>query len=116
MNKNKTVIKLIRFPFFAVLLLLPVFVLAQVPPGSLSISLVALVSNIVIIILNILWIVATAFTIIMFVLAGFKFITAQGEMEKVKEARNAVVWGVVGAAVIVLAWSIIEVVRVQIGV
>ena len=96
-------------------LLLPVLALAQ-PPGSLSISFVDLVSEIVFVILNVLWIIAVAFTIVMFVLAGFKFITAQGDMEKVKEARNAVVWGTVGIAVIVLAWSIIGAIRLQIGV
>ena len=97
-----------------VLLSFPVTSFAQ--PGSLNIPLTVVASNIAGIILEILWSVAVAFIIVMFILAGFKFLTAQGDLSKVAEARQAVIWGLVGVAVVILAWSVILVIRNQIGV
>jgi len=97
------------------LLLMPFVVLAQ-PPGSLSIPLTTFVANVAILIFDILWIVAATYVTIMFVIAGFKFSTAQGNMEKVKEARNAVIYGLVGTIVVILAWSMVAVIRTQLGV
>ena len=74
------------------------------------------VNSIIITLFNIFWPIAAAFVVIMFVIAGFKFLTAQGEASKVNEARQAVIWGVVGVAVILLAWSIISIVSTQLGV
>lgn len=107
---NKKISIFITLTFLA----LPIFAMAQ--PGSLSQPISNVIFNLLIITQNILWMVAVTFTIIMFVRAGFQYLTAKGEPEKVKEANNSVIWGSVGAAVIVLAWSIINVVRIQIGV
>ena len=96
------------------LLLLPVIALAQ--PGTLTVSLPVLISNLVATALQVLWIIAIGFVVIMFVIAGFKYLTAQGESSKIDEANKAIIWGTVGTAVIVLAWSIISLVRIQIGV
>lgn len=65
--------------------------------------------------LTIIWIIAAAFSVIMFVLAGFKFLTAQGNPQETAEARRAVIWGLAGVAVIVLAWSIIGLVKNELG-
>jgi len=48
--------------------------------------------------------------VIMFVVAGVLFLSAQGEPEKLKQARAAVIWGVAGVIVGILAFSIIAVV------
>ena len=106
--------KLINTLYLLIFLFLPLFVFAQ--PGSLSLPLTTVVANIVLIILNVLWIISIVFTVIMFVIAGFKFMTAQGDISKVIEARNAVVWGTAGVIVIILAWSIVSIMRTQIGV
>src|SRR5438270_866371 len=66
--------------------------------------------------LGFIWPIAVAFFIIMFLLAGFLFLTAQGDPTKVAQARSAVIWGVVGVAVAVLAFSIPFVVRNVLGV
>ena len=113
MNKNKTVIKLIKFPFFAVLLLLPVFVLAFAPPPVPS---GASLSDIIDGLLNLLWIIAVVIVIVMFILAGILFLVARGEPDKIKQARDAVIWGTVGTAVILISASILLIVRGLLGV
>lgn len=64
---------------------------------------------------SVLSIIAGGFVIFMFVLAGFKYLTAQGEASKVLEANRAVTWGLAGVAVIVLAWSATVIVRNTLG-
>ncbi len=61
--------------------------------------------------LYMVWAVTAAAVIIFFILAGFKFLTAQGDPTKVAEARKAVIWGMAGVAVIVISFSIITLVR-----
>lgn len=48
--------------------------------------------------------------VISFVIAGILFLTSNGEPEKIKQARAAVVWGVAGVIVGILAFSIIAIV------
>jgi len=93
------------------LLALPIAVFAF-NPGPPPNTVPGLTINTVIdAIFSILWPVAVAFFIIMFVYAGFLFATAQGEPEGVAKARRAVIWGAVGVVVALLAWSIVFIVR-----
>ena len=73
------------------------------------------IQGLVDIIFSILWPVFIAFAIIMFLLAAFGFFTAQGDPEKVANARNFVLWGVVGVVVALLAFSIPFIVRNTLG-
>ena len=93
----------------------PVMALAltgDVPPtaGSIS-SLSDLIKNIEIAI----WMIFAAIAVIMFVVAGILFLTAQGAPEKVQAARSAFMWGVVGVIVGIIAYSIIAIVSSVIG-
>lgn len=107
--------KIIKLSALSALLLTPTVAFAQ--PGPFPGTLVDVITDIVCeTVFPILWIIAVAFVIIMFVIAGFKFLTAQGEASKVAEGRQAVVWGLVGAAVIILAWSVIFIVGTELGV
>lgn len=56
------------------------------------------------------WVIFGVIAVICFVIAGVLFLTAQGEPEKVKLARAAFIWGVVGVAVGIIAYSIISIV------
>ncbi len=85
-------------------------------PSIASGTLIDVVNVIISVFLNILWSVAIAFVIVMFVIAGFHFLQAHGEPTKVAEARQFVVWGLAGTAVIILAWSVTAVVGRQFGV
>jgi len=50
----------------------------------------------------------SAFAALMIVVAGFTFVTAQGDPEKVKTARNFVLWALVGVLVGGLAWILVQ--------
>ena len=97
-----------------VLLATPLVAFAQ--PGQYPGDLIGVANYIISVFLSLLWIIAAAFVVIMFVIAGFKFLTAQGEQSKVAEARQAVIWGLVGVVVIVLAWSVVAFISRQFGV
>ena len=107
--------KIIAVSASAVLLAMPLVSLAfsaggipnQVPGLSIN--------QLIDIIFSIIWPVVVAFAIIMFILAAFMFFTAQGDPEKVTNARNAVLWGVVGMVVALLAFSIPFIVRNTLG-
>ena len=62
-----------------------------------------------------IWPLFIAFAIIMFIVAGFIYLTAHGEPGRVKTAGQAVMWGAVGVGVGVLAFSIPTIVSVMLG-
>ena len=112
MNKKITIVS-----FSAILLALSPLAFAfvpPVPPGQIGLD--AAISNVVDGIFMILWTVAIVVIVISFVLAGFKFITARGDPSGLKEARNYLIWGLAGTAVVFLAWSAVGFVRGIIGV
>lgn len=103
--------KKISFAVSAALLMLPVAALAfnagAVPEPNTGLDVNALIN----IVLGIFWPIAVAFFVIMFILASFMFFTARGDAEKVAEARQFVIWGIVGVAVAFLAFSIPFIIR-----
>jgi hypothetical protein len=66
-------------------------------------------------IINIVWIVFTVIAVIAFLIAGILFMTAMGDPEKIKNARNALIWGVVGVIVGILAFSIVQIIKASLG-
>ena len=66
-------------------------------------------------IVNALWIIFTIIAIVMFVIAGILFLTASGEPEKLTKARSAVIWGIVGIIVAILAYTITSLIRNAMG-
>lgn len=64
------------------------------------------ISNLLGILLDLIWIIFVAFAIIMFIVAGFQFLGAQGEPDGVKKARNSLIWGAIGVAIAVTAFTI----------
>jgi len=100
---NKKILALVVLSLF-----LPVLTMAQIggSPPSINTDLTSLGQKIA----NAVWIIFTIIAVIMFVVAGITFLTAQGDPEKVKGARNSVIWGVAGIVVAILAFTIIKVV------
>ncbi|MBX4200790.1 hypothetical protein KW786_01535 [Candidatus Parcubacteria bacterium] len=80
-------------------------------PNSVQLS----VQQIIDIVLNFIWPIFGGFAVIMFLIAGFLFLTSQGDPAKVATARQAVLWGVVGVVVGLIAFSIPLIVRVTLG-
>lgn len=102
--------KLFVFPVFGLLTWVPAI------PGIINQPITVVVANVFGAALTVVWIVAAAVVIIAFVVAGFKFLTAQGDPGHLGQARQAVIWGLVGTLIIILAWSMLAFVRNQIGV
>ena len=93
-------------------MLLPVLAFAQiidVMPGG--IEPVSDINQLVVAIQNISATVFGAIAVVMFVIAGIMFLTAQGNPEKVQAARSAFLWGIAGVVVGIIAFSIIAIVR-----
>ncbi|MFA6190395.1 MAG: hypothetical protein WC711_02680 [Candidatus Staskawiczbacteria bacterium] len=97
-------------------LTLPVVVFAldkNYPPGEASIQdLPKLIEQIEIL----MWMVFGAIAVIMFIVAGILFLTAQGQPEKVQAARSALIWGIAGVVVGILAFSILNIIGAALGV
>jgi len=64
---------------------------------------------------TVVWQLFAVGAIIMFLIAGFLFLTAEGDPSKLAKARGAVLWGVVGIAVGILAFSIPFVIQNALG-
>ncbi len=56
-----------------------------------------------------------AFAVIFFIIAAFNFITAQGEPEKVKRARDFVLWALIGVLVAFVSRGLIEFIKGLVG-
>jgi len=57
-----------------------------------------------------LWQLAAGLAVIMFIVAGILFLTSMGDPGKLATARAAVIWGVVGLIVAIIAFSIVNIV------
>ncbi|MBI2050064.1 MAG: hypothetical protein HYT35_01235 [Candidatus Staskawiczbacteria bacterium] len=98
---KKLVISLLLFS----ILLVPVLVYAQ--PNVTINSLEQLVTAIK----RPLWVVFGLIALIAFVAAGILFLTAGGDPDKVKSARTAFLWGIVGIVVGIVAFSIVAIIE-----
>ena len=74
------------------------------PVQDQEINPVDLINNVI---NKILWPVAVFIVVVLFIIAGFIYLTAHGEPGKIATANKAVAWGVVGVIVIAVAFSII---------
>lgn len=79
--------------------------------GSSSYSLEGIVKSIV----DLSWLVFEVIAVICFVIAGILFLSANGEPAKLILARSAVIWGIAGVAVGIIAYSIIKITEAFLG-
>lgn len=98
-----------------ILLILPIIALAAINPGPTPIQQNLGITPIINIILGIIWPIFFGFAVIMFIVAGFLFLTARGDATKAVEARQAIIWGAVGVVVGIIAFSIPIVIRNSLG-
>jgi|SRR3989338_9022550 len=68
--------------------------------GMNPLSGVASVQQLIMKILNLVVQVGLPIIVLMIIYAGFKYVTARGNPAKIQEAHNAILWTVIGAAVI----------------
>ena len=111
MNKNKLIVGIVT----ACIIASPLVVMAapwdNPPPFDQSPNLSGLIAGI----MRAVWMVFAAIVIILFIYAGIRFLTAGGQPEKIQEARMALLWGVVGVIVVILAYSIFAIAQSIIG-
>jgi FtsH-binding integral membrane protein len=112
MKKNLPLVLLL-----AILFLVPFFSFGAAFPRPADNS-IALgdIGNILDDIVSIIWEVFAVISVIMFILAGFEFINAQGEPAKINKARQFVIWGVVGIVVAIIGFSIVQTIQTGIGI
>lgn len=87
------------------ILLMPVMVFAQ--PRTTITSIDQLIAAIK----RPLWVIFGLIALIAFVVAGILFLVSGGDPEKIKLARTAFLWGIVGIIVGILAFSIVSIVE-----
>ncbi len=63
-----------------------------------------------------LWKVFAVATVIAFLIAGFFYITAAGNPEKITRANKMVLYGIIGVVVALLSMSVVVVIRNFLGV
>jgi len=106
--------KLVAFSSL-VFLMSPLTIWALAMPAGLpgaGFDIVKAIDNII----AFIWVIFGGIAIIMFIYAGFLFLLAKGDMSAVKEARNALVWGMVGVGVALFAAIIPWFVRAILGI
>ena len=59
-------------------------------------------------IINIISIFVGVVAVIMIIFGGFKYITSSGEAEKVKGAKNTILYGIIGLIIVALAQIIVK--------
>ena len=111
-----TKLSFMRKIFLCLLLSMPLLVFAE---GEITISnpltatsVEAIVNNVMDFVLK----VGVALAPVMAVLAGFFYITAQGDPNKIKKANAIIFWTIVGLGIILLSKGIVVVVRQLLGV
>ncbi len=122
--------KLISLSSLIILLTLPFFAMGQQgpppnvafnfpplnPQGPLTESLSEQIQWIIDSIFSFIWPIFSAFAILMFIIAGFMFLTANGDPSKTSSAKKALIWGIVGVTVGILAFSIPFIINGLLGV
>jgi hypothetical protein len=86
------------------------------PLAVFAVDYANLVPNIMGKITTIVWQFFTGLAVVMFIVAGFMFLTSSGDPGKINTAKGAVLWGVVGIVVAIAAYSITSMVRWATGV
>jgi len=52
--------------------------------------------------------IVDVFALLMFVLGGFEFLTSAGNPEKVKKAKDTLIWATIGIVVITLSYTLLK--------
>lgn len=78
----------------------------DLPGGGTDTNPVRVVTNIINMLLGLLGLLA----VIIVLIGGFKWMTAQGSEDRVEEAKKTIKYGVIGLAIILLAYVIVRVV------
>ena len=84
------------------------------PLATFAVSTVALpnavttltIPGLIDLIFGFIWPIIAIVVVVFFIVAGFQFITANGESGKIETARQSVIWAFAGVAILMLSFSI----------
>lgn len=107
---NKTQKSILSLVILGAIVILPAVVGAALIPTSIPGEEIGDVPELIEAILTPIWQVFIGLAVVMFLVAGILFMTAQGAPEKVATARSAALWAIVGMVVGVVAFSITSIV------
>ena len=109
MNAKKIIMSLAA----AAVLIAPIAAMAITydVPAEQNIDLPTLIDKI----LTPVWQIFVGLAVIMIIVAGILFLTASGVAERIATARQALIWGMVGIAIGILAFSITFIIKTAIG-
>ncbi len=66
-------------------------------------------------ILSKFWTIFVVFSVMAFIYAGFLFLTSSGDPDRIKRAKGAFIWGVVGVAAAILGYAMINIIKGIVG-
>lgn len=69
------------------------------------------ITDMIVAILNIVIIISTPIVVFFLIYAGFMYVTAQGNPEKLKAASSALLYGIIGGVIILAAIPILTIVK-----
>jgi hypothetical protein len=106
--------KKILILFLIGILILPVSTIyAQWEPPSMPTGEITELSGLLAAVVNVVWMIFAALGVIMIVIAGILFLTANGDPAKLTTARSAFIWGSIGIVVGIVAFSITAIIAGQ---
>jgi len=101
-RKNKIIIALFSF-----LVIVPVLVFAQDPLIETGDDVIGIINNIT----NWLWRLFAAVAVLAFLIAGFMYVTAAGDSDKITKANNMVKYGIIGVVVALLSAGMVQLIE-----
>lgn len=105
--------RIIGLLILSVLSAIPLFIQAQSIDNPLGDdTIIDLIRNVI----NFIFRLSLPVGALMIVVAGFYFLTSVGDPEKIKKAKNIIIWTLVGILVIFLSLAIIEGLKQAIGI
>lgn len=108
--------KLVALFTLKILLIFPIVTLGAYITSTKSVDPVTWIQTILTRVLDwIVWPIFFAVSVIMFIVAGFLYVTARGEPGKIQTANKAVVWAVVGIIIAILGFSATEIITSILG-
>lgn len=116
MNVRKVALEIGAVAFALLFALMPVVALAQVPgqgfgANSVSFNGTANSNNLpaaIVRIVNTLLVIAGIIVVIFIIIGGVQYVTSAGDEDKAAQAKNTVMYAVIGAVVIILATVIVR--------
>jgi hypothetical protein len=69
------------------------------------------ITEMIMAIVNVVIVISTPIVVFFLIYAGFKYVTAQGNPEKIQEASKALLYGVIGGVIILGAVAIMSIIK-----